>query len=122
MGPDQTNGTTPNPEQEEPGGKLPRLETILSMFQLGHLVMTQGVAHEVSPEHVLEVIRRHAVGDWGDLDEHDKKANEDALRSGDRLLSAYWVPSCQQDEGEVRVYVITEADRSVTTVLLTNEY
>jgi hypothetical protein len=61
-------------------------------------------------------LARHASGDWGDLDEHDRKANEYALEHGLRVLSAYTLSS-----GE-RIWVITEADRSMTTILLPEEY
>ncbi len=60
-------------------------------------------------------IARHATGDWGDLCAHDRRENERSLRHGWRVLSSYAV-------GEGRVWVITEADRSVTTILLPEEY
>lgn len=94
-----------------------------SRFTVGQLAMTRGVAHEVSNETVLDVLRRHARGDWGDLDEEDKQANEHAVKNDEgRILSAYWVPSMLTADGQVRLYVITESDRSVTTVLLIDEY
>jgi len=61
-------------------------------------------------------LTRHANGDWGELDEHDLKANEYGLEHGLRLLSAYTLSS------GVRIWVITEADRSSTTILLPSEY
>jgi len=64
---------------------------------------------------VLLLISRHARGDWGDLSEKDRVANERALVEGDRILSAYVLP-------QGRVWIITEADRSVTTALLPEEY
>ncbi len=57
----------------------------------------------------------HASGDWGDLDAHDRRQNERALRTGTRLFSAY-------DTSAGRVWIITEADRSCTTLLLPEEY
>jgi hypothetical protein len=59
---------------------------------------------------------RHASGDWGELDEHDRKANEYAVENGLRVLSAYTLSS-----GE-RIWIITEADRSSTCILLPEEY
>ena len=59
---------------------------------------------------------RHARGDWGEVDAEDKQANQDALVHGERLLSAY------RTSLDVRIWVITEADRSVTTILLPEEY
>ncbi len=66
-------------------------------------------------EDPLCFLSRHASGDWGDLDAHDRRENERALKNGWRLLSSYPV-------GEGRVWVITEADRSYTTLLLPSEY
>jgi hypothetical protein len=61
-------------------------------------------------------LARHANGDWGEVDEHNRKANEHALEHGLRVLSAYTLRT-----GE-RIWIITEADRSTTTVLLPEEY
>ena len=85
------------------------------MFELGRVVLSAGVDDRVSPLAVLEALVRHAHGDWGDLDEHDWKANDAALEHGFRLLSTY-------RDGEVPFWVITEHDRSKTTVLLPVEY
>jgi len=89
-----------------------------SRFSLGQLVATPSalstlVYQKVSP---WSLIRRHEQGDWGDLDEHDRQANEQALSNGTRLLSAYTLPD------STRIWVITEADRSATTLLLPEEY
>jgi hypothetical protein len=65
---------------------------------------------------VVQFIRRHAAGDWGDVNAEDWTANDQALTSGERLFSAY-----ELGEGR-RVWIITEADRSSTTVLLPDEY
>ena len=61
-------------------------------------------------------ISRHANGDWGDLDENDRKANDHAVKHGLRVLSANTLSSGQ------KIWVITEADRSMTTILLPEEY
>jgi hypothetical protein len=81
------------------------------------LVSTPGALRELFRLGVpaITLIARHAAGDWGDLDKHDRRANEEALKTGARLLSAYTL------EG-VKFWVITEADRSATTVLLPSEY
>lgn len=63
-----------------------------------------------------ELIARHVTGDWGDLDEEDKAQNDAAVENGRRIFSAYQVTE------DLRVWVITEADRSHTTVLLPSEY
>ena len=87
-------------------------------FPMGLVVATPGAlrALEESGEPVLDLLFRHVSGDWGDLDEEDKAENELSLREGFRLLSAYTLKS-----GE-RIWIITEADRSVTTLLLPDEY
>ena len=59
---------------------------------------------------------RHIAGDWGDVDEDDRRENELSLQHGFRLLSAYTLNS------GTKIWIITEADRSVTTVLLPEEY
>lgn len=59
--------------------------------------------------------KRHVRGDWGDLDEQDKQANDKALQDGSRILSAY-------GKGETKLWIITEADRSATTILRPDEY
>jgi hypothetical protein len=63
----------------------------------------------------LSLLARHSAGDWGDLDASDKAANDKALVEGTRLLSCYHV-------GGVKLYVITEWDRSATTILPADEY
>ncbi|GAI63035.1 unnamed protein product [marine sediment metagenome] len=65
---------------------------------------------------VLNSLQRHAKGDWGDLSEEDKKENEYSLDRRLRLLSAY------EQHGLPKIWIITEADRSVTTILFPEEY
>lgn len=88
------------------------------MFPLGQIVATPGAveAIELSGQNAGEFIARHATGDWGELDEHDKRENAIALKDGLRILSAYHTTA-----GE-KIWIITEHDRSVTTVLLPSEY
>jgi hypothetical protein len=62
------------------------------------------------------LLARHSTGDWGDLEEADKQANEAALQAGDRILSAYKLT------GGHKLWIITEADRRATTILLPSEY
>jgi hypothetical protein len=85
-------------------------------FSLGALVSTPGVLEALTPDEILTALSRHVRGDWGDLDEEDRQENELSLREGFRLLSAY-----RSSKG-VKFWIITEADRSVTTVLLPEEY
>ena len=67
-------------------------------------------------EDLNSYISRHANGDWGEVDDHDQKANEYALEHGLRVLSAYTLRT-----GE-KIWIITEADGSTTTILLPEEY
>lgn len=84
---------------------------------MGSVVATPACLRHLENNQVLPLLLlgRHLQGDWGDLDHADQKANVDALTNGGRLLSAYVVA------GE-RIYVITEADRAGTTLMLVNEY
>jgi hypothetical protein len=83
-------------------------------FPLGQIVATPG-AVQLGVD-LLGLLRRHARGDWGDMCEEDLRANDDALLGGGRLFSGYSLP------GGERLWIITEADRSVTTFLLPEEY
>ena len=85
-------------------------------FDLGRTVITRRALDALKNEDVLAGIARHASGDWGDMCPEDKQANDDALRVGARVLSAYHTSDGQ------RFWIITEADRSATTVLLPEEY
>jgi hypothetical protein len=87
----------------------------LSRFPLGQVVATANAAVRLSTEEVITALCRHACGDWGDLCPEDTLANDAALHHGGRLFSAY-------GHGQNRFWVITEADRSVTTVLLPEDY
>jgi hypothetical protein len=86
-------------------------------FSLGQLVATAAVHEAEDPLDVANAIWRHVRGDWGDLDAHDTAVNEAALVNEGRLLSSYLLPGTGN-----QVWVITEADRSVTTVLYPSEY
>lgn len=93
-------------------------QAIRLLFPLGRLGITPGAeaALEQAQRSPSEFIRRHQAGDFGDLDEEDREANQAALRYGTRLLSSYVI-----DE-DVTLWIITEADRSATTLLLPEEY
>lgn len=67
---------------------------------------------------VCDCVTKHASGDWGDLCEDDKKLNDEAVQHGGRILSAYNHPL----DPDLKIYIITEADRSATTVLFPSEY
>ena len=84
-------------------------------FPLGQLAMTSGARDTFTPEQSAEAIQRHSGGDWGDICQADAKENELSLKKGYRLMSVYTF-------GEDKLWLITEADRSVTTALLPDEY
>lgn len=88
----------------------------LPLFPLGQIVATRSAADCLSQEDMTAAIRRHVQGDWGLVDSEDWKENDRSVTEGFRLLSAY-----DSDSG-IRIWVITEADRSVTTVLLPSDY
>ena len=87
-------------------------------FELGQIVATPGAlaALKKSGQQPGEFLTRHVHREWGDLDDEDRKENEYSLEHGFRLLSAY-----KTNAGD-RLWIITEADRSVTTLLLPEEY
>lgn len=92
------------------------LSTERVSFPLGRVLITTGAEEKLHPAEVIAALRRHARGDWGELDPDDHAENQLALREGLRLFSVY------RDRYETRFYIITEADRSVTTILLPDEY
>jgi hypothetical protein len=91
---------------------------IKPLFSLGRIVSTPGAlqALEANSQTPAEFIGRHLLGDWGDLCEEDKQANQEALEQKLRLLSAY-----RLNDG-TKLWIITESDRSATTLLLPSEY
>ena len=84
---------------------------------LGHVIATPGALDVVRTHRldVLALVHRHASGDWGDVSEHDAQANDRSAQNGTRVLSAY-------ETAGGRLWIITEADRSATTVLLPSDY
>jgi len=87
-------------------------------FPLGTIVATPGAlnALQEAGDNPARYLNRHRRGDWGDLPPGDRQANLQALVSGQRLLSAYHLSN------HGRIWIITEADRSATTILLPEEY
>ena len=85
-------------------------------FQLGHLVATPNALERIPNEEIIQGLKRHAACDWGTLDAEDLKSNDRALAHGGRLFSRY------HSTQSVKFWIITEADRSVTTVLLPEDY
>jgi len=86
-------------------------------FELGHVVATPGAIEAMNTLNLppWSLLSRHLHGDWGDLDTGDWQRNNQALQTGERLFSAYIIQ-------DTKFWVITEADRSATTILLPEEY
>ena len=85
-------------------------------FSLGQIFETRGAQAKLVPSDVEDAIRRHVNGDWGEVSLADREENERSLQEGLRLLSVY------HDRNGVKFWIISEADRSVTTVLLPEDY
>lgn len=86
-------------------------------FSPGQVVATPTVIEAINEEDVQKALIRHLRGDWGELDDEDRKANDRALKSGEeRMLSAY------KDRHGTKFWIITEWDRSLTTILLPSDY
>lgn len=89
---------------------------MLGKFPLGQTVITQAAYRALELLEVKRAMLRHHCGDWGELCEEDQHANQQALRQGARVMSVY------RDRSGTSFWIITEADRSVTTVLLPEDY
>ena len=98
----------------------------MALFRTGQIVTTNGIARAMmlDPgflEAVKECLTRHYKGDWGDVGDESRRMNDEALEaerrgdSSDSLFSLYSI-------GDKEIYIITECDRSVTTVLFPDEY
>ena len=87
-----------------------------SIFELGRVLITPGAEDLLPPDQIDRALARHAVGDWGELCGEDVQLNNKALQTGDRLLSAY-----RTSDGD-KFWIITEAEREYTTILLPSEY
>lgn len=108
---------TSNTSSEHASATCPTLQTPPPRFRLGQIAATRGVLKHLE-HHGIQAdpyLRRHARGDWGDVPPEDTLANERAVEHGSRILSSYEIA------GE-RIWLITEADRSVTTLLFPSEY
>lgn len=111
------------PEQEVASLLAPKRGTFVHKassrepkFSLGNVYVTPNAISEVPRDEIIQGVKRHEHGDWGELTSSDIAQNERALKFGGRLCSRYL------SSGGHPFYVITEADRSVTTVLLPEDY
>jgi hypothetical protein len=92
------------------------LVLMITKFELGMVVMTPGARDSFSEDFRTKCLEWHASGDWGDMDPEDVETNEEALRSGGRLMSAY------KDASGATLWIVSEEDRTITTMLLSEEY
>ncbi|MFC1961526.1 hypothetical protein ACFLWN_00540 [Chloroflexota bacterium] len=102
------------------------LFVINAVFNTGQIVATRGV-YDLACEDpdfakfAQQSLNRHVKGDWGDVNDEDKQSNDQALKQGTRLLSAYNDNRFPKN-GIATIWIITEADRSATTILFPDEY
>jgi hypothetical protein len=94
------------------------------LFPLGKCYMTPAIKTLVEQQALAihEYLYRHQRGDWGNLTQEDVTENEKSLQQGFRIFSAYNVEAKNAGSNAIKIWVITEADRSTTTVLLPEEY
>ena len=90
--------------------------TFTQKFELGQVLITPGARDALELKDVISCLVRHASGDFGDVSEEDKAYNEEALEDEGRIMSAY------HDRNDVKFWIITEWDRSATSILLPSEY
>lgn len=88
----------------------------IARFRLGRLVSTPNALLQLTAEDIFTAIQRHQAGDWGDVDDADRQENESSLTERLRLLSVY------HSAKGIKFWVITEADRTLTTILLPEDY
>lgn len=87
----------------------------MAFLHLGRIVATANVAGRFNHDQLFPLLCRHVSGDWGDVDPGDWRLNDDAVQNGDRVMSVYEIDN-------QTLWIITEADRSVTTILFPSEY
>jgi hypothetical protein len=92
------------------------METQRTHFKTGRTLITSQALGELEPMDVLVALRRHSSKDWGECCQEDAEANDQAVADGSRILSVY------RDRHGTQFWIITEADRSATTVLLPSDY
>ena len=85
-------------------------------FPLGKIVATPNALARLTQDDINRALQRHAIGDWGDVDKDDREENELSLRKGFRLLSVYHAAN------DTKFWIITEADRQSTCILLPEDY
>lgn len=88
------------------------------MFELGQIVATPGALQKLegNQQTPMEFLHKHSKGDWGEVDGEDAKLNNESVKDGGRIISAYRLADTS------KIWIITEANRSATTILLPEEY
>src|SRR5687767_9780434 len=100
------------PETNEAETQAPQAKIPIALFHLGRIISTSNGLSKLDNADIRGALERHHAGDWGEVEESDRHANDRALQQGGRLFSSY-----RSGRG-VKFWIITEADRSATTVLL----
>ena len=117
--------TDANPGEREPA-PLNRKLFDKPLFRLGQILATPGALETLDPlgvDPLSLVLGRHGLGDWGDLCKEDRELNTHSLANGMRIFSSYKLTASSGDDTlSETVWVITEADRASTTILLPSEY
>ncbi len=109
------NGTdSPTPENRPTVAETS--ESALRNLELGQIVATSNAVSQLPNSAILIALGRHCSCDWGEVCEEDRQANEFGLRNGERILSVY------RTGAGVKFWIITEWDRSITTVLMPEDY
>ena len=108
-----SNSPTPNPSDNEQPAKP---QHMLRNLPLGKIVVTRTAFNELPNSTIVLALARHCSGDWGEVCEEDWQSNDEAMEVGNRILSAYSTPD------GLKFWIITEWDRSVTTILLPEDY
>ena len=85
-------------------------------FLLGQVVATPNALQQITNTEIQSALHRHATGDWGELEKEDRDSNERSLQKGGRLFSEYY------SHRKIKFWIITECDRSATTILLPEDY
>ena len=88
----------------------------IALFRIGRIVSTPSALAKLQDSEILTALQRHQAGDWGDVNENDRQANNSALEQGGRLFSVYHTAA------NIKFWVITESDRSLTTILMPEDY
>ena len=88
----------------------------IALFRIGRICSTPSALETLSSDNILSGLQRHQAGNWGDVCDEDREANNQALKNGTRLFSVY------HGANGIKFWIITEADWSVTTILLPEDY